>query len=207
MPITIGGTVTLTIGQPGATSAATFTATAGQKVYAAATTSFQGNCGELGLIGPDGSKLESGCVIGRDGALDGVVLPTAGTYRVLLDPSGAATGSADIHLIADTDQTQSITIGGAPVTLTVAQPGAISTVTFTASAGQKITATFTSPQLNACGPILLYAPDNAEVRTACILEGTGSFDPTTLPATGTYRLVLDPYADTLGSVTMTLKAG
>ena len=197
----------MTIDQPGAISTATFTATAGQKVYAAATTSFQGNCGELALIGPDGSKIESGCVIGRDGALDGVVLPTASTYRIVLDPYEAATGSAEIHLIADTDQTQSTTIGGAPVTMTVGQPGAISTLTFTASAGQKVSATFTSPNLQECGVIALYTPDGSEMQSGCILDGTGSINTTTLPATGTYRLVLDPYADITGSATVTVKAG
>jgi hypothetical protein len=116
----------------------TFPATAGQKVFLDYTSTLPDSCGVVTLFDPIDNVLAGGCVVDGKGFVDGIVLPTTGTYTVVVDPAGIDTGEIKLRLVAVTDQSAPITIGGPPVAATIGQSGAVSRLTFSATAGQKV---------------------------------------------------------------------
>src|SRR5438093_5926261 len=78
----------------------------------------------ISILNPDGSTLASqGYVNGTSGFMDTKTLPTAGTYTLVVDPSGANTGSITANLYDVADQTGSIVPGGAAVAVSLPTPG------------------------------------------------------------------------------------
>ncbi|MFC4145663.1 VWD domain-containing protein [Micromonospora mangrovi] len=98
--IDVGGPpVVATVDQPGAIRAYRFTATAGTSVSLVATAgTLPDQCSPLELRDPGGRRINSGCVILGSGGIDATVLPETGTYTVVVDPSGPATGSVTLTL-------------------------------------------------------------------------------------------------------------
>ncbi|WP_244295218.1 hypothetical protein [Micromonospora orduensis] len=96
--IAVGGPpVVTTVDRPGAITAYRFTAAAGTSVTVTATASnLPDQCGVLVLRAPDGGTLATGCVINGAGGVAPTLLPTAGTYTLQVDPSGAATGQVTV---------------------------------------------------------------------------------------------------------------
>ena len=73
------------------------------------------------------------------GFLDATMLPVGGTYTVVVDPSGAATGIPQLRRLRRPGRSLSaITAGGSAVTLTTTVPGQNAYATFTGTAGQKV---------------------------------------------------------------------
>lgn len=97
-----GAAMTATIAQPGDEAHFTFTGSAGATVRIEVPSSTLPNqCGVLDLITPDGESVETGCIVsgrGDIGGDDGVVLPAAGEYTVIVDPSDRGTGTATLRL-------------------------------------------------------------------------------------------------------------
>ena len=198
-PIAAAQTSTLTVTTPGKTSTFTFAGTKGQKVYVdVPSATVPDSCGVLSLLGPGDAQLGSGCIVGGNGYIDAVILPTTGQYRVVLSPP-SGTGHAQIRVITAIDQQGTITEGG-DATATISQPGATSTLTFAASAGQKVYVDVPSASLpTECGVLSIDAPDSHRLESGCIIDGTGYIDGTVLPASGTYRIVIDPERDRTGT--------
>lgn len=98
--ITVGGPqVVATVDQPGAVTTYRFTANAGTSVRLTATASdLPDQCGVLELRAPDGSPITSGCVVNGAGDIAPTVLPASGTYSLVVDPSGVATGQVTLTL-------------------------------------------------------------------------------------------------------------
>ena len=201
-PISVGATATMTIRQPGAISTLTFSARAGQNVFIdVPTATIPTECGVLTLLGPDGVELGSGCIISGVGYIDAAVLPITGTYRIVVDPARNSIGSAQIRLTSYTDQLTATTIGSPTSTMTIAQPGAVSSLTFPASAGSKIAVHVSSAALSdECGGITLYGPDGVQLQGGCVIGGAGDMNSDTLLVTGTYRIVFDLTGDSTGSI-------
>jgi hypothetical protein len=94
-----GPPVVAAVDQPGAVTGYRFTAAAGTSVTVVATgATLPDQCSPLELRDPDGRELNSGCVINGAGGIDRTVLPATGTYTVVVDPSGAATGEVTLAL-------------------------------------------------------------------------------------------------------------
>jgi hypothetical protein len=94
-----GPPVVATIGQPGFVTRYTFAGTAGATVSVTATgATLPDQCSPLKLVDPAGQELISGCVVDGTGSLAKTVLPTSGTYAVVVDPPGPATGSITLSL-------------------------------------------------------------------------------------------------------------
>ena len=190
---TIGGSpVTATIAAPGDQAQITFPGTAGQKIFVNATdVSLPDQCA-LQLAGPTDYQLALGCIANKSGYIDGTVLPTTGTYTMTLDPAGESTGSATVTVIEDHDQHLQTTVGGSAVTATVAQPGAVSDVTFPGTAGETIAVKGSaSTQPHQCD-ISVVAPGQSILKLLCDEGDSGPLGTITLPVSGTYTLVLDP---------------
>ena len=72
------------------------------------------------------------------GFLDAVVLPQSGTYTIVVDPQGAATGTARMTLYAVPPDSNAALAVGAPRTLTTAVPGQNVQATFAGLSGQVV---------------------------------------------------------------------
>jgi hypothetical protein len=138
----------------------------------------------------------SGAVVkdSTTGSLGVLVLqvPSTGTYHLLLNASTNVTGSA---LVTWSQRVQGGTLtAGSTSAISVTRPGQQTLFTFAGTAGQRLglmadTYSFTHAVIGT-----LYSPDGTVLYTGS-LRGR-LFDLATLPANGTYSLLLQPYADT-----------
>jgi hypothetical protein len=200
-----GPPVMATVGQPGAESRFTFSAHAGQKVALEVTGStFPGQCDLVEIDGPDGSELNDACTVGATGSMTGTALPTTGTYTVLVNPAGPDTGQLTFRLIADHDQQGTISPGGPSVTATVGQLGAESSFSFGGRAGEKVSVDISGATFpDQCGLVDLDRSDGGALAIGCTTNGSGTISSFALPATGQYKVVVDPPNET-GRVTLRL---
>jgi hypothetical protein len=97
----------------------------------------------------------------------------------------------------------SITPGGAPVTVTISTAGDKATATFSGTAGQRVSLDITNSTI-ASMKISLLRPNGAALFTVAATKTARYVDATTLPANGTYKLVVDPNLDHTGKVTLKL---
>ena len=93
-PITPDGPpVTVAIDTPGAVHQYEFTGTAGTSVTVVASDgTLPDSCPPLRLVDATGRSVGSSCFTSGGGRIGPVVLPADGTYRIVVDPVGAATG-------------------------------------------------------------------------------------------------------------------
>src|SRR5207244_3882486 len=161
--------------------------------------------GRLSLYGPDGRLVHASFGITAGRFIDAVRLPLAGTYSLLVEPFTGESGDVDLTL-ADVppDPTAEITPGGPPVTMTTSVPGQNAALTFKGTAGQRISMvasaiTFADPD----AVVTVKNPDGS-VLFARSMQNGSFMDTKTLPATGTYSIVIDPYYTDTGSFTMQL---
>jgi von Willebrand factor type D domain len=197
-----GAAAAATIVQAGATARLTFAGTAGTRVYVMAdSATLPDQCGVITLRGPDDTALASGCIIGGKGEVDGTVLPTTGTYTIVVDPAGDATGTVNLRIVSSVDQTGALRIDGPEVEATIAQPGQTAQLTFAGQTGQKVFVDATSATIpDQCGLPVLKGPDGTTLTGGCVIGAKGYIDGTTLPATGQYTLVIDPAESGTGRV-------
>jgi hypothetical protein len=194
---------------PGQNATLTFSGTTGQRVSLLAGNSNHALPVKLSILKPpDSTPLFSPAVAvgGLDAFVDTQTLPTTGTYTVLLDPLFADYGSLDVRLYTvPADQTAVIT-PGTPLTATTTMPGQNAVFTFAGTLNQRVSLNLTNVTyetakvsiLKPGGGGLLFSP-------ALFVNGVGAFlEPKTLPATGTYTLVVDPQSNTTGSLDLTL---
>jgi len=200
-----GSSHSMTLSTPGMTGRFQFNGTAGQRVFVNVPSStLPSMCGVLQLVASDGTELSSGCIINGQGNIDTTVLPSTGTYSVVMNPDDVATGTLTVQVISADVVTKTISIGG-QTTLNLAKSGDIGQVSFTATAGQRVFIDMTNATLpSQCGGI--YVQDSVGISIgACIINGAGSFDGGLLiPATGTYTLIIDPADAATGNVTVKL---
>jgi hypothetical protein len=101
--LVVGGSpAPLALTVPGQNGKATFSGTAGQRVtlkltsVSIGTSSF--SSAKVSVLTPSGATLLSPTYFGTSGKTIALTLATTGTYTVVLDPQGAATGSATFSL-------------------------------------------------------------------------------------------------------------
>ena len=199
-----GAAVPIAITRIGQNARYTFTGTAGQTVSAGLTASTIAS-GNVSLIKPDGTTLGVAAPFSTSGgAIDSQVLPTTGTYAILIDPSSTNTGNVTLTLYNTPDVTGTITIDGATVTPTLTVPGQRARYTFTGTAGQWINLGLTAVTISS-STVSLLKPDETILVSSNFNTSGGSLDPTTtLPTTGTYTIVVDPTDLATGNMTLTL---
>ncbi|WP_431931220.1 RHS repeat-associated core domain-containing protein [Nonomuraea jabiensis] len=194
-------------GQGGVVS---FTGAAGQRIFTKLTfPSGTPSCGVAGrLLGPDGAEVaKDTCLYQATEYVDTLTLPAAGTYKWVLDPKDAWTGTIGLSVTGvPADVAVSTTIDPAtPASAAIAKPGQSAVLSFTAAAGQRIFTKLTFPSgTPSCGVTArLTAPDGTEVaKDTCLYTATEYVDTLTLPAAGTYKWVLDPKDAWTGTITL-----
>jgi YD repeat-containing protein len=201
-----GAAVPVTISRVGQNARYLFTGTAGNTV-SLQLSSVTITTGYVSLIKPDGSVLAGPTSFGTGGGvIDTQVLPTSGTYALLVDPSSTYTGNVTLTLYNQADVTGTITIDGTTVTPTLTVPGQRARYTFTGTAGQWVNLGLSSVSITS-STISLLKPDGTTLVSNTISTAGGSVDPTTaLSTTGTYTIVVDPVSTYTGSMTLTLSA-
>ena len=182
----------------------------GQRISLVATKQSGGSLfNPLAVLKPDGTTLASVALGGLSGYLEPPLLPVSGTYTVLVDAWVASTGTGLVTLYNATDVTGSMTIGGPAVQVTLSTPGQRALLTFVGTAGQRINAVGT--RQSGAGwllfwPFAVLKPDGTTLGSVIAGAGPASLGPLTLPVSGTYSVLVDPYQAATGtaSVTVTL---
>ena len=204
-PITLDNTpVDVSVTSPGQDASFHFSGTTGENVTAQVTSATFAGCPafELYLVGPDGSHHGSASSCTDTASLDAVTLDQTGTWDVVVDPQGTATGTATLAANGVADQNHAITVNGAPVNVNLSTPGQNGNYTFSGTAGTEIAAQMASSTFPGC-PAYLYTlvrPDASTLSTA--LQGCGDstfFDAQTLDQTGTWTIHIDPQGTATGT--------
>jgi hypothetical protein len=188
---------------PGQQGQLTFTAATDEKVFVQILSStVPSGCGTIDIASPAGVAAAIGCTSADGTGIIDTTMLAAGPYEVLLDPSADTVGSATVKLTVVHDQVQPIVLNGQSVLATVSQVGAQSRLTFTGTAGQQISVDGSGSTVpSGCGVLSLADASGATLALGCIAaDHTASMGPTTLPATGTYAIVVDPPDLQTGSI-------
>jgi hypothetical protein len=214
--ITANGTpVTTTTTTGGENATLTFAGTAGNRISMriyGVTMSPKPNTGiKVSIQKPDGSTLVSPFDVGSAGTwMEPVSTPVTGTYKLILDGQSTYKGKATVALwTVASDATNTITPGGAGVPLSMPTPGTNGSVTFSATAGQRMSlklssVTVTGNALNSAR-VSVLKPDNTALVANTNFGSSGAFlEPFTIPVNGTYTVKVDPRQWYVGSATLTL---
>jgi hypothetical protein len=208
--ITAGGSaVTVSTTTPGQNGSLTFSGTSGQRVsvYITGVSMTAG----ISIRTSSDVELDSATVTALPGFIAPVTLPATDTYTVFVNPTGTQTGSVTLNLYSvATDVSGTITIGGSAVNVSLTSPGQIASYTFSGTTGQQITVNATSSNFrtpaNSVSTVVvkLLKPDGTVLTSKTSSGSTFSLTTQTLPATGTYTVVVDPSQANTGSMTLNI---
>ncbi|MEU6426623.1 RHS repeat-associated core domain-containing protein [Microbispora sp. NPDC046973] len=204
-PLTANGSaLTASITRPGQDAVFTFTGAAGTKVNLGLSTTLTKNA-YIYVSKPDGSLLVDGrlLVAYAKGNVD-LTLPADGTYRLRLDIVDAGTGNVTATLSTPLAAGE-VTPTGPAKTVTISRLGQNAVLTFTGTAGQAVNFGFTSNTFTDQIYLDVVAPDGTVVVNdrSVAAYSKSDLDLLSLPASGTYQLVVDPAYGVTGSITVT----
>jgi YD repeat-containing protein len=204
-----GPPATLTTAAPGQNARLTFAGTAGQRItLSVSDATSTGSCPKIFFLKPDGTNLVSSFSACSSAYVDVTTLPATGTYTVVFDPYSSSTASATFQVRAvPADLSGTMAIDGPPATLTTAAPGQNARLTFDSTAGQRITLSVSdATSTGSCPKVFFLKPDGANLVSSFSACSSAYVDVTTLPATGTYSLVFDPYSSSTASATFQVRS-
>ncbi len=215
--ITPGGpSVAVSMGPvPGQNGIVSFYGTLGQRIalgMSNVTIGTSSCCSaRVSILKPDGSTLVYATPVGRNGGfLDTKSLPANGLYTIFVDPQGTDLGSMTLTLYdVPPDQSGSIVIGGAPVSLAFGPtPGQNATLRFDGTAGQRISLRLSNVTIgtsSCCGArISVLKPDGTYLIPPLLVGTFGGTMTATLPLTAQYSILVDPQGANTGGITLTL---
>jgi Subtilase family len=200
-----GATTSISTSTPGQNARMTFNGIAGQRISLQLSgVSF--SLAFISILRPDGSALLTNRYVSTSGAfIDTMSLTATGAYTIVVDPQGAATGSATLTLFdVPPDAGGPITPGGAAASVSTNTPGQNARLSFDAAAGQRVSVKITSSTFSSA-TVSIVGPDGKGVGSSSVIgSGTGFMDARALPAAGTYEIFVNPPNMTTGSATFTL---
>ena len=136
------------------------------------------------------------------------MLATTGTYTLWVQHAGTNIGSETLQLSSVAgDVTGPITIDGPTVRVTTTTPGQDARLTFSATAGQRVTVRGTDI-VNDGARLNLVGPDGTTQASVFFCSGCGSafIDTQVLATTGTYTLWVQHAGANTGSETLLLSS-
>jgi hypothetical protein len=203
--ITLDGTpITVSTTASGEKATATFTGTAGQRISLRAWGSSM-HSPTLSIKKPGGTVIYGPKTVGINGVfVEPVTLPVNGTYSIVLDPPLTYHGSMNLAAWDVPADTTDVIATGASNTVSLGTPGQNGALTFTGSAGQKISMRETNLSAGSQYNITLKKPDGTALSPAVSLRGTAFQEPVTLPVAGTYTIAVNPTGYSTGAVTVDL---
>jgi subtilisin family serine protease len=143
-----------------------------------------------------------------DGLFTATFTPSTGAVNVTVTASSG--GSSDVQSVtAMVNQTYAIVPGGSPVTITTHSAGENAWLTFDGQANQRVALRMSGVTIGpspCCSTyVWIYKPDGTALASQTLVGTKGGFvDTRVLPATGRYRILVDPQATATGSMTLTL---
>ncbi len=205
-PIGFGTPTPITISTPGQNARLTFNGSAGQKVslHAGGMTITSST---MSIIKPDGSTVTSVGVNINGEFMDNATLPVSGTYTVLLDPTQGYKGNATLTLYDSSDLLLPITPGGSPVTVSGTVPGQNAKLSFSGTAGQRISLKMSNITFNPYGGnVSIRNSAGTSLGSFQIFSSTttGFIETLTLPAADTYYVLVDQGYMGTGSIVLNL---
>jgi hypothetical protein len=140
--------------------------------------------------------------------MDAVTLPTTGTYTLNVLGVTTNTGSVTIKLYDATEVTGTITIGGPAVQVTTTVPGQAGQLTFSGTAGQKVSLGIGATNVSN-SDVYIYNPSGTTLASRLYIGSGGSYiDTVTLPTTATsapyYSTYWKPAGDLIGNMSFNL---
>jgi hypothetical protein len=211
--IAFGRTTTVSVAVANEVGEIQFDGAAGQRVSLLGTNGLTGQllgCDvNVTILKPDATVFVPATCMEQTGFVDVKTLPSTGTYTILVDPVGTATGSVTLTLYnVPEDYSASIVADGPPVTATVSTPGQNAALIFSGVPGQRISLKGTNGlagQLLACDVnVKILRPDGAVLAPDTCMENSGSIGAQTLTMAGTYTIVVNPIGYAVGDVTLAL---
>jgi|CXWL01.1.fsa_nt_gi YD repeat-containing protein len=198
--ITLGGaSVPVSLTRVGQTGRYTISGTAGQQVNLGVS-SVTVTTVNVSLLRPDNTTLASGSIGTTGGSVDPPALPTTGTYTILVDPTGAYTGSATLTLSPEV--TGGLTVNAAATPVTIARAGQNGRYTFAGTSGQLITVRMTGNTFPGLTTIRLLRQNGTFLTYNWSAASSFNLAQVTLPATETYTVVVDPSAVATGALNL-----
>lgn len=165
--ITLGETKSVTVKAANRIALLAFDGTAAQRVALHATNSTISSS-TVRVIKPDGTNLFNPTSLSGNWFVDMLTLPVTGTYTIVIDPNSTFTGTMNLTLHnVPADMTGTIAAGDPAVTVTTTTPGQNALLTFTGTAGQRISLDPTDVTLtNSAVPINWLSFTRAHRRKA-----------------------------------------
>lgn len=157
------------------------------------------------ILKPDDTSIGSTGAISTAGWIDTKTLDTAGTHTVFVDPIGDATGSNTLTLYeVPADVSTPITIRAGPVTATINSPGQNAELPFSGAQGQQVRILGSQSTITAMN-VMILNPDGSVLSNSGLVGTSYGTQTATLPTTGTYKVLVDPFEGRTGSVTLKLR--
>jgi YD repeat-containing protein len=212
--ITVGGSsVPVSVASPGQNGLYTFSGTAGQRVSLKAVTGALASPAQVTakILNPTGGVLGSTGYVNASstGFIEPTTLLTTDTYTVWVDPNLGTTGTTTVTLYdVPADVSGSITAGGSSVPVSLATPGQNGSLTFSGTAGQRVSLKAVTGALasSAQATVQILNPGGGVLGSTGLMNASSTvlIDTKTLLTTGTYTVFVNPWLDTTGTTTVTL---
>ena len=190
---------------PGQTDSLTFSGTAGATIsidYSGGT--YPSYDEHLNLFNPSGSQIASTWVNGSGVVANNMTLPSTGTYTLELVPNATDVGHVSVEMFQYSDLTGTLATS-TPTTMNNNYPGQTDSLTFSGTANQIISITFSNGSYPSYDEHLnLLDPSSSQIASVWV-NGSGTVvSSSTLSTTGTYTLQLVPSGWDTGHVTVNL---
>ena len=183
----------------------TFSGTQGQRVSIAVGSTNGYPWWTQSVTNPDGTYLQAPGHAFYGSFTDVMILPQTGTYSFMVDPDGTTTGTFVVTIYnVPPDPALSIASYGSPVDLNFTTPGQNGTVTFTGTAGQRISIEVASTDGYPWWTQSITNPDGTYLQAPGHAFYDAFSDALILPQTGTYTIYVDPDSMNIGTYPVTV---
>lgn len=196
-----GAAASVPVSTSGKIALVVFDGTAGQRTSLKVVPGFISN---VNVFRPDGVQLAGRATSFGTILIEPPLLPSAGTYTVMVDPWSSSTGTSTLtfyEVPPDLSGSVTPTPSGDSVSPNIQTPGQNAVYSFSGSVGQRISVKVSS---GPAGTVLLRAPDQTPIGSANSGLLTSFIDTTVLAAAGTHTVYADPGEANTGTLTLTV---
>ena len=203
-PSTKGVETSVSIADPGQRASYSVSGTAGESVSLKTTNTTINKWYYLEWLNTEGKEISSESFrTGENGFMRQVKFPTTGTYTLLVHAESYGTGSVTVTAYEANDVTGTIapTSEGESKTVTISVPGQYARYSLSGKEGQRVSLLVSEAMLKR-GYVSLITPEGKKIvnEESFNENETVMGGPVTLPATGTYTVLIEPQGEDTGSL-------
>lgn len=177
----------------------TLSGEAGQRVMIAMAVTLGALDPQIRLFRPDGTLLCAGTVAGVSAEINGCLLPSTGTYTLLVNDVGdTEIGNYRLYLQRLTGGANPTPLSfGLPVTTDIALAAEMDTFTFTAAAGDRVLINMAISSGLLDPQVRLYGPNGTLVcQTSSTSGGVAEISECLITESGTHQILASDYGNT-----------